>query len=186
MYSFPNLGKAHCSMSGSNCCFLTCIQISQEAGTLSYQRYFSRAWGKSSGLFLTLDWGVRERLIGCGWAEWVLIMVPVPGLTDLWLKCTGQSDKSEIQQRRDVVRRKDNQDAGSHPYTYFESVHSETYVSCLISAIVMSTNLDSWVLIRYLQRAYMLFLRSELTLPCYPLVSGLRTKQKGVRRLHLG
>ena len=25
-------GPSHCSMSGSNCCFLTCIQISQEAG----------------------------------------------------------------------------------------------------------------------------------------------------------
>ena len=31
-YSFPNLEPVHCSMSGSNCCFLTCIQISQEAG----------------------------------------------------------------------------------------------------------------------------------------------------------
>ena len=26
MYSFPNLEPVHCSMSGSNCCFLTCIQ----------------------------------------------------------------------------------------------------------------------------------------------------------------
>ena len=25
-------GKVHCSMSGSNCCFLICIQISQETG----------------------------------------------------------------------------------------------------------------------------------------------------------
>ena len=32
MYSVPNLEPVHCSMSGSNCCFLTCIQISQEAG----------------------------------------------------------------------------------------------------------------------------------------------------------
>ena len=32
MYSFPNLEPIHCSMSGSNCCFLTCMQISQEAG----------------------------------------------------------------------------------------------------------------------------------------------------------
>ena len=31
MYSFPNLEPVYCSMSGSNCCFLTCIQISQEA-----------------------------------------------------------------------------------------------------------------------------------------------------------
>ena len=32
MYSFPNLEPPVCSMSSSNCCFLTCIQISQEAG----------------------------------------------------------------------------------------------------------------------------------------------------------
>ena len=32
MYSFPNLEPVCCSMSGSNCFFLTCIQISQEAG----------------------------------------------------------------------------------------------------------------------------------------------------------
>ena len=31
MYSFPNLEPVCCSMSNSNCCFLTCIQISQEA-----------------------------------------------------------------------------------------------------------------------------------------------------------
>ena len=32
MYSFPNLETVRCSMSGSNCCFLTCIQIFQKAG----------------------------------------------------------------------------------------------------------------------------------------------------------
>ena len=32
MYSFPNLEPVCCSMSSSNCCFLTCIQIYQEAG----------------------------------------------------------------------------------------------------------------------------------------------------------
>ena len=32
MYSFPNLEPVHFSMSCSNCYFLTCIQISQEAG----------------------------------------------------------------------------------------------------------------------------------------------------------
>ena len=31
-YSFPNSEPVCCSMSGSNCCFLTCIQVSQEAG----------------------------------------------------------------------------------------------------------------------------------------------------------
>ena len=32
MYSFLNLEPVRSSMSGSNCCFLTCIQVSQEAG----------------------------------------------------------------------------------------------------------------------------------------------------------
>ena len=32
MYSFLNLEPVHYSMSCSNCCFLTCIQISQKAG----------------------------------------------------------------------------------------------------------------------------------------------------------
>ena len=32
MYSFPDLEPVSCFMSSSNCCFLTCIQISQEAG----------------------------------------------------------------------------------------------------------------------------------------------------------
>ena len=36
MYSIPNLEPVHCSMSCSNCYFLTCIQISQEAGKVSW------------------------------------------------------------------------------------------------------------------------------------------------------
>ena len=32
MYYFPDLESVSCSMSSSNCWFLTCIQISQEAG----------------------------------------------------------------------------------------------------------------------------------------------------------
>ena len=31
-YSFPNFGPVHCSMSSSNYFFLTCIQVSHEAG----------------------------------------------------------------------------------------------------------------------------------------------------------
>ena len=33
MYSFPNFEPVYCSISSSNCCFLTCIQISQEGGS---------------------------------------------------------------------------------------------------------------------------------------------------------
>ena len=36
MYSFPNLEPVCCSLLGSNCCFLNCIQISEEAGQVAY------------------------------------------------------------------------------------------------------------------------------------------------------
>ena len=35
-YPFPNLEPVHCSMAGSNCCFLICIQISQEADKVAW------------------------------------------------------------------------------------------------------------------------------------------------------
>ena len=33
-FFFPNFVPVFCYMSSSNCCFLTCIQISQEAGQM--------------------------------------------------------------------------------------------------------------------------------------------------------
>ena len=38
-YSFPYLEPVCCSMSSSNCCFLTCIQVSQEAGQVAVHLY---------------------------------------------------------------------------------------------------------------------------------------------------
>ena len=41
MYSFPNLEPVCCSMSSSNCCFLTRTQVSQEVGqVVSYSHLF--------------------------------------------------------------------------------------------------------------------------------------------------
>ena len=46
MYSFPILEPVHCIKSVSNCCFLTCIQVSQEAGEVvwysQFFKYFSQ------------------------------------------------------------------------------------------------------------------------------------------------
>ena len=39
MYSFPDLEPVCCSMSGPNCCFLTCIQIPQEVGKVFWYSY---------------------------------------------------------------------------------------------------------------------------------------------------
>ena len=41
-YSFPDLEPVCCSMSSSTCCFLTCIQISQEAGQVVWCSCFSK------------------------------------------------------------------------------------------------------------------------------------------------
>ena len=55
-YSFPNLELVHCSMSGSNCCFLTCIQISQEAGKVVwYSNIFKN--------FLYLLWSTQSKAL---------------------------------------------------------------------------------------------------------------------------
>ena len=48
-YSFPDLEPVCCSMSSSNCCFLTCLQISQDAG----QEYWSGCHFLLQGIFLT-------------------------------------------------------------------------------------------------------------------------------------
>ena len=39
MYSFYYLEPVCCSMSSSNCCFLTCIQVSQEVGQVVWYSY---------------------------------------------------------------------------------------------------------------------------------------------------
>ena len=39
MYSFPSLEPVHCSMSDSNCCFLICIQVTQEIGKVVWYSY---------------------------------------------------------------------------------------------------------------------------------------------------
>ena len=42
MFSFAYLKPVCCSMSSSNCCFLTCIQISQEAGQVVWYSHLSQ------------------------------------------------------------------------------------------------------------------------------------------------
>ena len=39
MYSFPNFEPVHCPMSSSNCCCLTCIQVSQETDKVVWYSY---------------------------------------------------------------------------------------------------------------------------------------------------
>ena len=45
-YSFPDLEPVCCSISSSNCCFLTCIQISQEAGQVFWYSHLFQNFSK--------------------------------------------------------------------------------------------------------------------------------------------
>ena len=42
LYSFPNLETVWCSTSGPNCCFLICIQISQDTGKVDWYSHLSK------------------------------------------------------------------------------------------------------------------------------------------------
>ena len=39
MYCFPNFEPVYCPMSDSNCCFLICLQVSQEVGKVVWYSY---------------------------------------------------------------------------------------------------------------------------------------------------
>ena len=45
-YSIPDLEPVCCPMSSSNCCFLTCIQISQEAGQVVWYSHLFKNFPK--------------------------------------------------------------------------------------------------------------------------------------------
>ena len=74
MYSFSNLEPVCCSMSGSNCCFLTCIQISQETHKVVFPSLeeFSIGSKVEMLIFYHLEWKIspggnssKERACQC-------------------------------------------------------------------------------------------------------------------------
>ena len=46
MFSFPNVEPVCCSMSSSNCYFLTCIQVSQESGQVVWYSHLFKYFPK--------------------------------------------------------------------------------------------------------------------------------------------
>ena len=63
MYSFFNLEPAYCSLSGSDCCFLICIQISQEAGKVVWRSHLLKNFAVSGDTHLIPG---LERSLGGG------------------------------------------------------------------------------------------------------------------------
>ena len=61
MYSFPNLETVCCSISSSNCCFLTCIQISQEAGQVVWYSHLLKNFPQFIVIYTVKGFGVVNK-----------------------------------------------------------------------------------------------------------------------------
>ena len=61
MYTFPDLEPVCCSMSSSNCCFLTCIQISQEAGEEVWYSHLFKNFPKFVVIHTVKDFGIVNK-----------------------------------------------------------------------------------------------------------------------------
>ena len=61
MYSFSFLEPVCCSMSSSNCCFLTCIQISQEAGQVVWYSHLFQNFPKCIVIHTIKGFGIVNK-----------------------------------------------------------------------------------------------------------------------------
>ena len=61
MYSFSNLEPVCCSMSSSNCCFLTCIQIFQEAGQVVWYSHLFQNFPQFIVIHTVKDFGIVNK-----------------------------------------------------------------------------------------------------------------------------
>ena len=64
MYSFPDLEPVCCSMSSSNCCFLTCIQISQEAGQVVWYSLLFQNFPQFVVIHTVIGFGIVNKAEG--------------------------------------------------------------------------------------------------------------------------
>ena len=64
MYFIPNFELVYCSMSGSDCCFLTCIQISREVGKMVWYFHLFKNFPHRILLeFSTLLWATQSKVL---------------------------------------------------------------------------------------------------------------------------
>ena len=61
MYSFSYLEPVCCSMSSSNCCFLTCIQISEEAGQVVWYFHLLKNFAQFVGIHIVKSFGIVNK-----------------------------------------------------------------------------------------------------------------------------
>ena len=61
MYSFSYLEPVCCSMSSSNCCFLTCIDVSQEAGQVVWYSHLFQSFPQFSVIHTVKGFGIVNK-----------------------------------------------------------------------------------------------------------------------------
>ena len=61
MYSFSYLEPVCCSMSSANCCFLTCIQISQEAGQVVWYSHVFQNFSQFTVIHTVKGFGIVNK-----------------------------------------------------------------------------------------------------------------------------
>ena len=95
MYSFPDLEPVCCSMSISNCCFLTCIQISQEAGQVVWYSHLFKNFPQFVAIHTVKGFGIvnkEEEMFFWNSLAFLMIqrmlaiwsLVPLPFLNTTW------------------------------------------------------------------------------------------------------
>ena len=89
MYSFPNLEPVLCSMSGSNLCFLTCIQFSQEAGNVIWSSHLFKNFPQFVVIHKVKGFGVVNKAEVDVFFGTLLLFVWSNGCWqfDLWFLC---------------------------------------------------------------------------------------------------
>ena len=89
------LELGRCSISGSNCCFLTCIQISQEAGQVVWYSHLFQKFPQFVVIHTVKGFGIVNKTEVDGFLElfcfsmiqWMLTiwsLVPLPFLNSAW------------------------------------------------------------------------------------------------------
>ena len=61
MYSFSYLESVCCSMSSSNCCFLTCIHVSQEAGQMVWYSHLFKNFPQFIVIHIVKGFGIVNK-----------------------------------------------------------------------------------------------------------------------------
>ena len=101
MYSFSYLEPVCCSMSSSNCCFLTCIQIPQEAGQVVWYSHLFQNFPQFVMIHTVKGFGVVNKAkvdvfleLSCFFDDPVDLaiwsLVPLPFLNPAWKSGSSQ------------------------------------------------------------------------------------------------